>query len=263
MRCGCGYLTASDRYERVYEEIFCGSDSEWLPLPKGMDTVAASDNLSAFLLQGHLPNVWLGVSTEDQRRANERVPDLLATPAAIRFVSAEPLLGPLNLRRIRIAPDQHTMLDALDGYAIADSISCSGQERAMLDLVIVGGESGPNARPMHPDWARSLRDQCAAAGTAFFFKQWGEWLPGQNEVYPGFKDGRLVAHWQDGGWGPRTANRPDSNYVTWAHDGTMHRGERRAGNYFEVAAWAQRVGKKAAGRLLDGVQHNAMPEVRP
>ena len=228
MRCGCGYLTASDRYERVYEEIFCGSDSEWLPLPKGMDTVAASDNLSAFLLQGHLPNVWLGVSTEDQRRANERVPDLLATPAAIRFVSAEPLLGPLNLRRIRIAPDHHTMLDALDGYAIADSISCSGQERAMLDLVIVGGEGGPNARQMHPDWARSLRDRCAAAGTAFFFKQWGEWAP--------FPDGA-----------PEADRLPPARREFW---------NRSEG---EISL---RIGKRAAGRLLDGVEHNTMPEAR-
>lgn len=168
-----------------------------------------------------LPNVWLGVSTEDQRRAADRVPDLLATPAAIRFVSAEPLLGPINYRRIRIAPDHHMMLDALDGYAITDSIAGSGQERAKLDLVIAGGESGPKARPMHPDWARSLRDQCATAGTAFFFKQWGEhitaaWAPSHIPISHAFDDGYQMI----------------------------------------------RVGKRAAGRLLDGVEHNAMPEVR-
>ena len=94
-----------------------------------------------------LSNVWLGVSVEDQQRADERIPLLLDTPAAVRFVSAEPLLAPV------------TMTPFL----------------AALDWVIVGGESGPHARPMHPDWARSLRDQCQAAGVRFFFKQWGEY----------------------------------------------------------------------------------------
>ena len=89
-----------------------------------------------------LPNVWLGISAEDQARADERIPYLLATPAAVRFVSAEPLLGPVDLTQIN-----------------------------RLDWVIAGGESGPGSRPMHPDWVRSLRDQCQAAGTAFFFKQ--------------------------------------------------------------------------------------------
>lgn len=167
--------------------------------------------------QWPLHNVWLGVSAEDQRRADERIPDLLATPAAVRFVSAEPLLGPINLRRIRIATDHHTILDALDGYAIADSIAGSGQERAMLDWIIVGGESGRGARPMHPDWARQIRDACATAGTAFFFKQWGNYLPG----------GQTMA-----------------NGKVWAHDTNL------------CAA------KSLAGRFLDGVEHNAMPEVR-
>ena len=93
-----------------------------------------------------LPNVWLGVSAENQATADERIPLLLETPAAVRFVSAEPLLGAIDL-------DVH------------------GPE---LDWLIVGGESGPGARPMQPEWARSLRDQCVDAGVAFFFKQWGE-----------------------------------------------------------------------------------------
>ncbi|WP_454683961.1 DUF5131 family protein [Ancylobacter moscoviensis] len=192
-----------------------------------------------------LPNVWLGVSTEDQRRANERVPDLLATPAAIRFVSAEPLLGSLNLRRIRIAPDHHTMLDALDGYAITDSIAGSGAERAKLNLAIVGGESGPAARPMHPDWARSLRDQCAAAGTAFFFKQWGSWEVAVDRESDD-PDWRLDYHRKlvDGG---------DTKWLNLAGGCGFH-GER-----FHVM---RRVGKLNSGRLLDGVEHNAMPEVR-
>ena len=106
-------------------------------------------------------NVWLGVSCEDQKTADARIPLLLKTPAAVRFISLEPLLGPINLDRI---PISHGIVE------------CSGGRLPALDWVIVGGESRPHARPMHPDWARSIRDQCQAAGVPFFFKQWGEWL---------------------------------------------------------------------------------------
>ena len=108
-----------------------------------------------------MPNVWLGVSVEDQRRVNERIPLLLDTPAAVRFLSVEPLLGPITLRRI--ACDPPCRIDARDRYEGSDG----------LNWVIAGGESGPEARPMHADWVRLLRDQCQAAGVPFFFKQWG------------------------------------------------------------------------------------------
>jgi protein gp37 len=131
-------------------------------------------------------HVHLGVSAEDQKRADERIPDLLATPAAVRFVSAEPLLGPLDLTdvdyvpyldsfrtRPRENPDDPNWpalrYDVLRGHMKGpDDIGLP-----KLDWVIAGGESGPGARPMHPDWIRSLRDQCTAAGVPFFFKQWG------------------------------------------------------------------------------------------
>ena len=105
-----------------------------------------------------LPNVHLGVSVEDQHWADIRIPALLDTPAAVRFISAEPLLGPVSLRWAKWAP----LINAnhLDGAR-------------MLDWVIVGGESGPGARPMDPQWARALRDQCVEAGVPFLFKQWG------------------------------------------------------------------------------------------
>lgn len=115
-----------------------------------------------------LPNVWLGVSVEDQTRAVERIPDLLRTPAAVRFISAEPLLGPMDLTR---------WLPATGGAALASSPSTAASATPCLDWIIVGGESGSGARPMHPDWARAIRDQCAAAGLPFFFKQWGAYLP--------------------------------------------------------------------------------------
>ena len=111
-----------------------------------------------------LPNVWLGVSVENQQWADLRVPALLGTPAAVRFLSCEPLLGPVCL------DPWHTEHD--DGRARCDGPLASG-----LDWVIAGGESGKGARPMHPDWARSLRDQCVAAGVPFLFKQWGNWAP--------------------------------------------------------------------------------------
>lgn len=103
-----------------------------------------------------LPNVWLGISAEDQEAADDRIPFLLETPAAVRFVSVEPMLGPINMH-----------------YRCQDWLTDVGG----IDWVICGGESGPISRPIHPDWARSLRDQCADAGVPFFFKQWGEWEP--------------------------------------------------------------------------------------
>jgi protein gp37 len=120
-----------------------------------------------------LPNVWLGVSVEDQTTADARIPDLLATPAAVRFLSCEPLLGPVDLREwvgtVHHHPDN-------DPHATSTRAVVRAARAAMgptIDWAIVGGESGPGARPMHPDWVRSIRDQCTAAGVAFFMKQWG------------------------------------------------------------------------------------------
>lgn len=111
-----------------------------------------------------LPNVWLGVSVEDQTRADERIPPLLDTPAAVRFISAEPLLGPLDLRHVDW--DGPREMDALNRNP-----GRSFKDYAELDWVIVGGESGPDRRDMKVAWAHSLRDQCQAAGTPFFMKQ--------------------------------------------------------------------------------------------
>lgn len=107
-----------------------------------------------------LPNVWLGVSVEDQQWADIRIPALRGTPAAVRFLSCEPLLGPVYLR---------------GGWLHScEERGCTGCA-SPIHWVIAGGESGPGARPMHPDWARSLRDQCMTAGVPFLFKQWGNW----------------------------------------------------------------------------------------
>lgn len=123
-----------------------------------------------------LPNVWLGVTACDQESADAFVPILLETPAAVRFVSYEPALGPVDWSRF--IPD-------LDGPAELN-----------LNLIIAGGESGHHARPANPQWFRDTRDQCAAAGVAFFFKQWGEWVSVSEVAGPGrhfsFPDGRTV-----------------------------------------------------------------------
>lgn len=118
------------------------------------------------------PNVWLGCTVVNQEEADRDVPKLLEVPAAVRFLSMEPLLGPVDLNHIRLPHGSgRTWIDALQPWWVTPDM------RTRLDLVIVGGESGPGARPMHPDWARSLRDQCVAAGAAFHFKQWGEYSP--------------------------------------------------------------------------------------
>ncbi len=214
-----------------------------------------------------VPNVWLGVSVEDQRRADERIPVLLETPAAVRWISAEPLLGAINLRRIRIAPNHHTILDALDGYAIASTPTQPGRPaRTMLDWVVAGGESGPGARPMHPDWARGLRDQCATAGVPFLFKQWGEWAPiceiGESddlyhpapEQHPEARrrcrHANLVMHDDGAIFDLGTAN----DYHRRVTMGAFAAGS-KAMTMFAI-------GKKAAGRLLDGVTHDGFPEAR-
>lgn len=202
-----------------------------------------------------LPNVWLGVSIENQATADERIPPLLNTPAAIRFVSAEPLLGPVDLTRVRCAdenPDGCWRFNALqtgDYYEEAGEPDIltgkvcyeggDGPERqTRLDWIICGGESGPKARSPNPVAVFSLRDQCAAAGTAFFFKQWGEWAPYSDTTAEDIQDVRYGEFHPDGEW-------IESCLCAEGVPGTQ----------------MFRVGKKAAGALLDGVQHHAFPEV--
>lgn len=187
-----------------------------------------------------LPNVWLGVSAEDQTTADARIPPLLDTPAAVRFLSAEPLLGPMDLRRI-CRPGSDCLADALGGYIPLHS---TGHEPARLDWVIVGGESGRHARPMHPDWARSLRDQCQIAGVPFFFKQWGEW--------------RSV----DGPRGPYAGDLRDNDRFI-DPDGSLHpvigRSLTQRTPYRDYIV--RRMGKVGAGRLLDGREWSEMPDI--
>lgn len=186
-----------------------------------IDAGAIHDAIKGGLLWP-LPNVWLGVSCEDQKRAEERIPHLLHTPAAVRFISAEPLLGPIDFTSIEI-PRRW-------GTALLNTLTCEVRdhhnramgegppsERMPLSWVISGGESGLNARPAHPQWFRDIRDQCGAAGVAYFHKQNGEFAS-VSEV-----EGAGAHH-----------EFPDGSRV-------------------------RRVGKTKAGRLLDGREHNDMP----
>jgi protein gp37 len=130
-----------------------------------------------------LPNVWLGVSVENQEAANERIPILMNTPAAKHFISCEPLLSGVDLLNVKYHTDSAYNLNVLgmryttipiennqDGTPMVFGMA----GMAKIDWVICGGESGPNARPLKPEWAKRLLYQCEKAGTPFFFKQWGE-----------------------------------------------------------------------------------------
>jgi protein gp37 len=129
-----------------------------------------------------LPNVWLGCTVEDQRRADERIPELLKVPAAVRFLSCEPLLGPVDLRHVQ--HDGTVEIDTLTGdHGVIRPLR--GRSDAKISWVIVGGESGPKARPMEAKWAASIKDQCVAAGTPFFFKRWGDVVSCWNHDLPG------------------------------------------------------------------------------
>lgn len=166
------------------------------------------------------PNVAIGVTVENQERADERIPHLLTIPAALRFLSMEPLLGPVDLRRVNPWDDFHT--DALD----------TPDPACKVHWVIAGGESGGKARPSHPDWFRSLRDQCAETSTAFHFKQWGEWAP----------------------------MRAQSSGVCSASGRMGYHAEYRSYRSHDFGdTFVERRGKVASGRLLDGVEHNGFP----
>jgi protein gp37 len=162
------------------------------------------------------PNVWIGTTVENQEEADRRITHLVRVPAAVHFLSCEPLLGPINISRHLVGREiNRSDWTAGVGWRVGARIGWIPP----IAWVICGGESGHKARMMKPAWARSLRDQCASAGVAFFFKQWGEWsAPGYS-----FPDGRPDLIEDD----------DDARF---------------------------KVGKKAAGRLLDGVEHSEFPE---
>ena len=184
----------------------------------------------------HLPlaNVQLGDSVEDQESADARIPTLLATQAATRIVSYEPALGPVDWRRWLFGHHPTDMVEAQRDLAALGGI----------DQIIAGGQSGPGAQPAHPDWFRQARDQCVAAQVPFFFKQWGEWAPV-----------------------PVEDNMPGRPQMVRAGDVMIDRegnqeviGKDLTSTWESFATPMRRVGKKAAGRLLDGREWNEQPQ---
>ena len=203
-------------------------DLIWLVLTKRIGNAAPM--LAAMFPRGTPENVWLGATVVDQAEADRDIPKLLATRAMRRFLSCEPLLGPVNLIGDR---GTFTLLSERFDERWYSSLPI-GWGGLLIDWVIVGGESGPGARPMHPAWARTLRDQCAVAGIPFLFKQWGEFAKyrGEGGVEGAWLDPDGRFYGGPTGWPPA----PD-----------------------EPRAYMVRYGKKAAGRLLDGVEHNGFP----
>ncbi len=178
--------------QKLWELIGATPQLDWLLLTKRPELVRVLTHWG----DRWPDNVWLGTTIENQEAADARLPHLAEIPAAVRFISAEPLIGPVNIRPWL-------------GTAI--------------DWVITGGESGPKARPSSPSWFRDLLGQCMAAEVSFHFKQWGDWMPGR-----------------------KPAGAAASTAMREVDDGTM----------------MLRVGKKLAGRLLDGETWDGLPSAR-
>ena len=199
--------------ERLWALIAATPWLDWQLLTKRIDFVHTMVPRS--WMDGAWPsNVWIGTTVEDQARAEFRIPHLLGLPAPVRFLSCEPLLDAVSVsawastvpefeRALHAALGEISVAEAQAALRTFERDRRGAPPDQRLEWVIAGGESGPGSRPMDPSWARSLRDQCAAAAVPFFFKQWGE------------------------------------------HDSE-----------------GRRVGKKAAGSLLDGVEHKAFPVVK-
>jgi protein gp37 len=201
--------------KRIWNIIAACEQHTFMILTKRANLMNQAVNALVNLGWTILPNLWLGVTVEDQETADERIPLLQQTPAAVRFVSWEPGLGPVGLSKYL---NERTWPDYSQGVE-PEFIARPG-----LNWVIAGGETGPGARPMDPNWARGLRDQCQAAGVPFFFKSWGDWLPYDHNPRS-----------------PMYGVQPD--YYTDSDAGY---------------SWTK-VGKKVAGRLLDGREWNEMP----
>ncbi|MCR6672179.1 phage Gp37/Gp68 family protein [Devosia ginsengisoli] len=239
--------------------ILVTPDLDWLLLTKRPQNIGKM--LPAFWddVKGH---VWLGTTVEDQKRADQNIPHLLEHDAAVRFVSIEPMLGPIDLAKVCLVPQRPGSfrsgihLNALVGRFYEsgmpyfdrwndDGTPATGATVARIDWVIAGGESGPHARPSNPDWFRSLRNQCATADVPFLFKQWGEWVGGKFHLdlddYLQFEDLAETRFY------PLSRSTPEHH---WEEDKVPE------------GLGSVRLGKRLAGRTLDGATHDAFPVVR-
>ncbi|MFI8531750.1 DUF5131 family protein [Streptomyces aquilus] len=292
-----------DRAARILTDVCrCGSSHpdgehfrssmEWAATPHGPTYVPGLKPGIYHRSGWPLPNVWIGTSVENQKYADLRIPSLLDTPAAVRFLSCEPLLGPVDLtawmpaghatwrcqgpgcRRFYSGPSQERCPDCgRYGYWSGSHVGNGRPSGQPIDWVIVGGESGPKARAMHPDWARHIRDACDVAEVPFFFKQWGEWGPapfivrvcdpdigwhGTEEELAAAKrdsEARGATHVHTGNWLEKDGERQ-----YWLHEiGHKPWSLERVG-LPDSAAAIRRWGKARAGRELDGRVHDGFPE---
>lgn len=179
---------------------------DWLLLTKRPHNVLSMVP-AGWVRDGFPANVWIGTSVENQATADERIPYLSEIPAAVRFLSVEPLLERVDL-----------------GDTLSNDFG--------INWIIVGGESGPDARPMHPEWVRAIRDEAEENGVPFFFKQWGEYWPEDQWEY----DPELVL--------------PDTPDILLPEFGGL------------FLAAVHRIGKTKAGRRLDGCEWNQIPQVK-
>lgn len=229
--------------ERLWGLIDATPNLDWLLLTKRIGNVASMlpERWSVALPE----NVWLGASIVNQLEADRDIPKLLQIKTkGVRFLSMEPLLGPVSLRWLAAWPENAPATPE-NPYGNGVTNHLDGLRR--LDWVIVGGESGPHARPMHPKWAQDLRDQCEAAGVPFLFKQWGEYAPSKlaydlvtEKILPNVESCEV----------------DDAPAVAWP-DGTIAHG--RACDHGGKGVFLVRYGKKEAGRVLDGKIYNQFP----
>lgn len=227
----------------LFEVIKQTPNLDWLMLTKRPEVAKAF--FKEYPRYCNLDNVWLGVSVENQEQANLRLPIFLQIPAKIHFVSAEPLLGEVDFTKVKTTAKQ--MFDAnVDLFEHFNSLGQDADFEYGIDWVIVGGESGGStSRPMHPNWVKHIRNQCEDAGVAFFFKQWGEWLPL--------------------GYQFTNKNIPDSFF----HNLNTRNVKLERITYFDEdmisrdGSWyygAIKTGKKIAGRLLGKREYNEFPK---
>jgi len=219
----------------LFELIAATPNLDWLILTKRIGNVMPMCSGDSLMFDLICERVWLGATIVNQEEAGRDIPKLLAVPAHKRFLSMEPLLGRVDLCE-PLGMWWNQTMGCFEGDGAEFNRNGYGGSTG-IDWVIVGGESGPGARPMHPDWARSLRNTCQAAGVPFLFKQWGEWAPHCT-----------IAGGDEGG----DLRRGHVRYLQG--DGREPDGHFRKGD-----AAVARIGKKVAGRLLDGVTHDGFP----
>jgi protein gp37 len=259
------FVDLDEQRLRLLELIRQTPHLDWLLLTKRPEAIigaleraqlaaelAGNHELSTWLVDwvtGEQPplNVWLGTSAENQAEADKRLQWLLMTPATKHFVSYEPALGPIDFTRVRVSDEIFRMRNGLTDELLPEAThtysSCFDGPECLfpysLDWIICGGESGPQAVPMHPKWAQDVRDQCQAAQVAFMFKQWGQWAPTARvyELYPRAMPARLGIKFQDMEPGRKfdyPGQHPD--YTMWKFKN-----------------------KHEAGRMLDGREWDEVP----